>query len=255
MKWLWFAVALLYPFAGCSSEQAAQASPSAAKPREPILSADSPPPLERPRIGSYSTSRNRADRRRVELATQWKQRDRQASLRDEIEQEVIDFVLEISGYWLGTRWGLGAPQTGNPHVGKINCGTFVGTVLRDAGFNVNVKKLQRQPSQLIIASFVSGDRVKKFSDRSMDGFLATVKRMGPGLFIIGLDFHVGFLVQTENDLRFIHASFETETVVDEPAATAMPITTSRYRVVGKLLTRKNIDDWLRGREIRVKGKW
>jgi hypothetical protein len=171
------------------------------------------------------------------------------------EQTVIDAVVGLSGHWLGTRWGLGLPQTREPQVGKINCGTFVGTVLRDAGFNVKVKKLQRQPSQLIIRSFVAGKRVRKFSNKKMEDFLASVREMGPGLFIIGLDFHVGFLVQTDDDLRFIHASFETETVVNEAAATAMPITSSRYRVVGKLLTNKNLESWLRGHKVRVKGSW
>jgi hypothetical protein len=79
--------------------------------------------------------------------------------------------------------------------------------------------------------------------------------MGPGLFIIGLDLHVGFLVQTDDDLRFIHASYETETVVDEAAATATLIVDSKYRVVGKILDDDNVRDWLAGRRIRVKGNW
>jgi hypothetical protein len=89
----------------------------------------------------------------------------------------------------------------------------------------------------------------------MEKFLTSVREMGPGLFIIGLDFHVGFLIQTDTDLRFVHASYETETVVDESAAEAMPITSSKYRVVGKLLTDSNIEDWLDGRRIKVKGNW
>jgi hypothetical protein len=44
-------------------------------------------------------------------------------------------------------------------------------------------------------------------------------------------------------------------VIDEPAATATPIVTSKYRVVGKLLSRQNLRDWLAGNRIRVKGNW
>src|SRR5690606_10847446 len=97
--------------------------------------------------------------------------------------------------------------------------------------------------------------VKKFSNASMDKFLAAVRAMGPGLFIIGLDFHVGLLLQTEDDLRFIHASYVTKTVVDESAATAVPIVSSKYRVVGKILTDDNVRDWLAGNRIEVKGTW
>lgn len=173
----------------------------------------------------------------------------------DVEAEIIRAVEKLASHWLGTTWGLGAPQTGTPQVGKINCGTFVGTVLRDAGFVVDVRKLQRQPSQLIIQSFVGGDRVRKYSNASMTRFLASVKDMGPGLFIIGLDFHVGFLLQTEDDLRFIHASYVTKTVVNEPAAAAIPIVSSKYRVVGKILSPANVRAWLRGTRIKVRGNW
>jgi hypothetical protein len=79
--------------------------------------------------------------------------------------------------------------------------------------------------------------------------------MGPGLFIIGLDFHVGLLHQTADDVRFIHASYVTRTVVNESAATADPIVRSKYRVVGKILTDGNVRDWLDGDRIEVQGRW
>jgi hypothetical protein len=169
---------------------------------------------------------------------------------------IEDGVRALGTRWLDTAWGLGVPQNLVPGPGQINCGMFVGTVLRDAGFVVDVRKLQRQPSQLIIESFVTGQaRVKKFSNASMETFLAKVRAMGPGLFIIGLDFHVGLLLQTDRDLRFLHASYVTRTVVNESAATAIPIVSSKYRVVGKLLTDDNVRDWLDGERIEVKGDW
>lgn len=175
--------------------------------------------------------------------------------RARLEAELIAAVRRLARHWLGTRWGMGLPQTSTPGAGKINCGMFVGTVLEDAGFVVDVNKLQRQPSELIIDSFVGGARKKRFSNASMNRFLAGVKAMGAGLFIIGLDNHVGFLVQSKDALRFVHASYVTGVVVDEPAATAVPIVTSKYRVVGKILSPANLDAWLRGARIEVKGSW
>jgi hypothetical protein len=205
--------------------------------------------------GSYRTATTRAELRRARLAGRWAAADDKAALVEPIAGEITAAVRGLARHWLGTRWGLGPPQASAPGDGKINCGTFVGTVLRDAGFVVDVAKLQRQPSQLIISSFVGRERTRKWSNASMDRFLADVRAMGPGLFIIGLDFHVGFLIQTEDDLRFVHASYLTRTVVDEPAAAARPITDSKYRVVGKLLDRHNVRDWVEGNRIRVKGKW
>ena len=252
-----YAILVVCGAVGCSPDSAARAEPGSTSPsraleqggKEAVGTGGAAP--ARP---SYRDVVQAIERRRVDSAE--KCANPSECDLGMVEQEIIGAVRELSSYWLGTRWGLGAPQTSAPQDGKINCGTFVGTVLRDAGFNLQVKKLQRQPSQLIIASFVSGDRVRKYSDADMDDFLKSVAEMGPGLFIIGLDFHVGFLIQqTDSQLRFVHASYETETVVDEPAATAMPITSSRYRVVGKLLSRRNLEDWLGGKRIEVKGKW
>ncbi len=207
--------------------------------------------IDRP---SYAQTIEKIEKRRAELGKRWRTQGR-AAVEAEAHDELLADIESLSGYWLGTRWALGAPQTTIPQSGKVNCGTFVGRVLNDAGFKVKVRKLQRQPSQLIIKSFVGGKRVRKFSNATMKKFLSSVREMGPGLYIIGLDFHVGLLLQTEDDLRFIHASFETETVVNEPAHKAMPITTSKYKVVGKILSPKNIRSWLRGDKIKVQGDW
>lgn len=185
----------------------------------------------------------------------WNKKTVPNDARAKLERALIARVHQLAKHWLGTKWGMGLPQTSTPKVGKINCGTFVGTVLEDAGFVVNVRKLQRQPSELIIDSFVGRSRKKRFSNASMTRFVAGVRTMGPGLFIIGLDNHVGFLIQTKDDLRFVHASYVTNTVVDEPAATAVPIVTSKYRVVGKILSPANLDAWSKGRRIKVKGNW
>lgn len=88
----------------------------------------------------------------------------------------------------------------------------------------------------------------------MNRFLSSVREMGPGLFIIGLDLHVGLLLQTDNELRFIHSSVMPGWVVNEDATIAPLIKNSGYRVVGKLLGRGNIASWLGKKRIRVKGK-
>lgn len=193
--------------------------------------------------------------RRLGLSTRWAAGGDRDAIAQRAAAEIRAAVIDLARRWLGTRWGLGPPQAREPGPGKINCGTFVGTVLRDAGFRVDVGKLQRQPSQLIIRSFVGPPRTRRWSNASMERFLADMRRMGPGLFIVGLDFHVGLLVQTDRELRFIHASYVTRTVVDEPAAVAPPIVDSKYRVVGKLLDRANLEAWLEGRPIAVQGTW
>jgi hypothetical protein len=163
--------------------------------------------------------------------------------------------MTLANYWVGSSWGRGRPQSETPHSGKTNCGTFVGTLFRDLGFVVDIKKLQRQPSQGIIRSFVRGKRVQKFVGASMETFLEGVKEMGPGLYIIGLDLHVGILIQSASGIRYAHSSSETGKVVIESAADAWTIQSSGYRVVGKVLSPRNIRDWLAMRRIKVTGSY
>jgi hypothetical protein len=205
-------------------------------------------------VGDYDAAVRRIGQRRAELAARWTEAGDRGALVASIAGEIAASVHELSRHWLGTPWGLGPPQTRRPGRGKINCGTFVGRVLRDAGFEVDVARLQQQASQLIIRSFVDRSRMRRWSNAPIDRFVADVRAMGPGLFIIGLDFHVGLLIQTEDDLRFVHASYVTRTVVDEPARTALPIVDSGYRVVGKLLDANNVRDWIEGRAIDVAGR-
>ncbi len=174
---------------------------------------------------------------------------------DEARTALTEVIVSLSQEWLGTRWGLGLPQSSTPQEGKINCGTFVGTLLVHAGFDVNHKKLQRQPAELIIKTFAGKDDIRRFRNRSMDEFVEGVREMGDGLYIIGLDFHVGYLLVEGESVRFIHASYVTETVVDEDAATAEPIVTSKYRVVGRLLTDETVKKWIAKKKIQVKGSW
>ena len=205
-----------------------------------------------PREASYAELKSNILERRLVLAEQWKGNTIDAAAMDELSQELTVSIRELAGHWIGSSWGRGLPQSATPGQGKINCGTFVGTLLRDVGFQVDVKKLQRLPSQGIIRSFVHGARIKKLVGVSMPTFLADIRDMGPGLFIIGLDQHVGLLLQTDTELRYFHSSIETGKVAHENAAEAWTITSSRYRVVGKILSKKNLRDWIRGNRIVVR---
>lgn len=196
----------------------------------------------------YSTLVGNLNTQRVELAAE-------APGLEEARVELERRISLLAAEWLGTRWGLGLPQTSVPGEGKINCGMFVGTVLSDAGIVVDRKKLQRQPAELIIKTFSKPDDIERFRNATMPTFLDGVRAMGDGFYIIGLDFHVGFLRVAGDDVRFIHASYVTHIVIDEDAGEAEPIVTSKYRVVGKLADDSMVRRWLQGERFEVKGDW
>jgi hypothetical protein len=183
-------------------------------------------------------------------------RTQQVSVDPWLEAEVLERIELLFSHWMGTSWGLGAPQTQTPQEGKINCGTFVGTVLLHAGFNLNHRRLQRQPSELIVKTLAPNEAIRRFRYASMDTFLAGVREQGAGLYVIGLDNHVGFLVvEPEGHIRFVHADYVSETVVDQPAAEAWPIIESKYRIVGKILQPALLEAWMNGTKIAVLGNW
>jgi hypothetical protein len=190
---------------------------------------------------------------RLRHLERWRSGERSDAFLAGCAQRVVAGVMHLAGFWIGTRWGLGLPQIERPGDGRVNCGTFVGRLLVDAGFQVNVRALQMMASALIARTFAPPARMRRFSRVPLPDFIATVLRMQPGLFVIGLDQHVGLLVNLggEAGLRFVHASYLTETVVDEPAAQALLIRSSRYRVVGKMLGRRNLEQWLRALPIPV----
>jgi hypothetical protein len=191
------------------------------------------------------------DRREVRLRQAGSQRPGSQLAR--LEKILLCRIDRFFTAWLGSRWGLGLPQSTRPGQGKVNCGVFVGVIMRDAGFNLPIWKFNRQDTYHAIRSLAPRRTIRYFHKVPMTDFLAAVRKMGSGLFVIGLDFHIGFLRQDERGLRFVHASYVTRTVVDEAAAQAIPIVTSKYRMVGKILQPNMLRAWLSGKRIEVLG--
>lgn len=149
------------------------------------------------------------------------------SIRDEI-------VYGIIPYWYGTSWSFNG-TTQIPGEGTIACGYFVTTVLRDAGVKLDRIRLAQEPSELMIRSLISPASVWRFSNRSIEGFVDKIREIGPGLYIVGLDCHVGFIVNDVSGIHFIHSSYRVPyKVVRELALESSILADSAYRVLGKL---------------------
>lgn len=168
----------------------------------------------------------------------------------EIARAVVDAIIP---FWFGTRWDFnGVSET--PGQGTIACGYFVTTVLRDAGLEIERVKLAQQASETIILSLVGEDQVRRFSSVPLSEFLDRVRKFGHGLYVIGLDYHVGFLACDEREIRFIHSSFLAPLcVIDENAEDSRVLSSSAYRVIGKLSgDQQLIIKWLTGTSIPTK---
>lgn len=161
-------------------------------------------------------------------------------------------VKNLFPYWYGTPWDFnGTTQT--PGQGEIACGYFVTTLLRDAGVDLQRVKLAQQASSLIIKTLQHGKSGKWYRTSASD-FLSKMKGMPKGLYLVGLDIHVGFLHHTDDGIWFVHASYDSPVeVVREKAATSNVFHASGLFVLGKLTVGNDwlVEQWLKGGRIEL----
>jgi len=147
--------------------------------------------------------------------------------------------------WLGTPWDFNGTAS-KPGGGKVACGYFVSTIMRDTGFKVQRIRLAQQPSQNIILTFLPRSELHIKVGVDFSDFMDSVRKKEHGIYIIGLDKHVGFLVNNDQGLQFIHSGGLLKRVVDEAQPDAYSIEASNYRVIGNISADENLlKKWLR----------
>jgi hypothetical protein len=156
--------------------------------------------------------------------------------------------------WLGTPWDFNGTAH-EPGGGKVACGYFVSSVLQDAGFQVERILLAQQASQNILGTFLPQQQMMIRVGMEYDTFLSEVAESGAGVYIVGLDNHVAFLVVTaEGEIRFVHSSGASPyCVVDESREDAKVLRASRYRVSGNLTANGEVlRNWLLGTAFKTR---
>jgi len=117
-------------------------------------------------------------------------------------------VDKIIPNWYGTPWSFGG-HTAIPNQGKIACGYFISTTLRDMGINLNRYTLA-QKSPIDEAKMIScGSVINKVVQDTPEKVLEEIDRLTEeGLYFIGFDEgHVGYLLKREGELFLIHSNY------------------------------------------------
>lgn len=179
---------------------------------------------------------------------------REAVLADARSALLDAFEGDLFPAWTGTTWDFnGTSQV--PGEGKIACGYFVTTLLSHAGFDVRRAKLAQQASEIIVKTLADDDQIWRFRKGDAKRVLEKVHALGDGLYVVGLDNHAGFLLETAgNPTRFCHASYVEPAIAHcEPAASASAFE-SNYHVVGRVTGDATLARWIEGDafETRVK---
>ncbi len=204
----------------------------------------------------YEVIKAETERWRVKLGKRYKAAKNKAE-KDAVIAEARSFLElalpDLMSCWLGTPWDFnGTSET--PGEGKVACGYFVATVLRDAGFKVNRYQLAREPSENIILSFLPRKELERRVGVSYESYADEVRKFRSGVRIVGLDTHVGFLVSGPDGFHFVHSSGSRPwCVVDEGEQEAEVLKRSNYRVHGSLTGNEEvIRRWLAGEKITVR---
>lgn len=165
---------------------------------------------------------------------------------EKIEKAFVAAITKkIFPYWYGTAWDFnGTTQT--PQKGKIACGYFVTTTLRDVGYPVNRVKMAQCASEEMIKNMVQKKFIFHFSNTSLKKFEAELIKTGEGLYVLGLDNHTGFILISSEGNYFIHASgWYPHKVVREKLSKSDVVGNSKYKVVGKISAdEKFLKKWL-----------
>jgi hypothetical protein len=152
---------------------------------------------------------------------------------------------ELLPEWYGTPWDFNG-TTRLPGQGMIACGYFVTTVLRDAGFHIPRIRWAQLAAEPMIRRIAP--KAKRFHETEVSTVEAWLRAQGDGLYVIGLDNHVGFITVQQGKAQFVHSNYYQREigVMSEPLQGKNPFAHSHYRVIGKLLDDAMITKWIQG---------
>jgi hypothetical protein len=127
------------------------------------------------------------------------------SIKTEFTNHLVDRIIP---HWYGTPWSFEG-HTAVPNQGKIACGYFISTTLRDMGIKLNRYKLA-QKSPIDEAKIIScGAAITSVVQENPEKAYEEIDRMTKeGLHFIGFDTgHVGYLLKRNGELYLIHSNY------------------------------------------------
>lgn len=165
------------------------------------------------------------------------------SILAEAQNYLLDVADEYFRAWYGTPWTFeGHTQT--PKEGTIACGYFVTTTLRDMGFNSPRIKWAQQTSAYMIDKLTTD--IKRFHNVPIKEIEEYITEKGEGLYIVGLDNHVGYIYYHKGEMNFVHSSYYYPKigVMSEPLAGHNPLNASKGKMIGKIFDKEMVRNWV-----------
>lgn len=160
-------------------------------------------------------------------------------------------INDLVPHWYGTHWEFSG-HTNTPNDGEIACGYFVSTTLKHLNFNVNRYKMAQQAGLNIAIALQTKSQLNIYSNLT---FAALKKRLNQvytdGIYFVGLDNHVGYVLIKDKELYFLHSSYCDNKVIIEMAKTS-PCFQSNIYVFAEITTNKAlVKKWIFGEQLHI----
>ena len=217
-----------------------------------------PPPLDSAKLTKYDiNSLPKGNYNQLKFSIKIKQQELQNrynkannSTKKEIEKEAQKYIYEtllnkIIPHWYGMSWDM-AGYSIIPQDGYVGCSYFISNTLLHTGFKLNRYRIAQAYSKAIARSMqASGDLVVLEGKSRQELIQFMKKNYSEGLFIIGLDSHVGYLLYRKDEVFIIHSSYYVDAKIVIEKAKFSPALDSNIFVIGELTTNtETIKKWL-----------
>jgi hypothetical protein len=199
---------------------------------------------------SYGMTRTNIHQKRLDYEQDWKKNPAKKTVLQNMAKSYLYNILtdSVFYYWYGTTWDFNG-ITEKPRKGKIACGYFVTTTLAHCGFFLPRVKMAQQAASIIIRSLCRQESIRTVNKLSLlKGYMDKQEK---GIYILGLDTHVGYLWKSEEGLYFVHASYSgNKQVSKEKWDESRVLSKSKLFMVGDMLGNPLlIKDWIEGASI------
>ncbi len=166
---------------------------------------------------------------------------------EELELFFTNSYKTINHFWYATPYDYNG-MSEMPRSGEIACGYLISTIMKHAGFRVGRIKLAQQRATNVIYSLCRLSSINSY--HRMDELKDYLIREGEGIYLVGLDTHIGSIEYIGGEMFFTHASpLAPQSVVQERLDESLALAVTTEYVVGKLsdnrdLMRKWMEDEL-----------
>jgi hypothetical protein len=188
-----------------------------------------------------------------------------AEIREQARRFVVDtLVSQIFPAWMGMPSAGGLQATASlPHQPGmyISCSYFLTAALQNAGLVLESRaRFAQAPAAWIQRALLPpGEPIRRYGKLAPEDLERRLAELGDGLYVIGLNIHVGFVVVKGGRAWFVHSSYTPPgTVVNEPVVSSMAIALSQskgYWVSPLFRDDRLVELWLRRQPVPAPPQW